>query len=343
MPNAICGKRKAATKLRLRDDNEKFQERDMNIVFFGTSEFAIPSLKVLIASQHKVLALVTQPDRKRGRDLKLSPPPTKVVALGQNIPVYQPVNASGIESLEFLKKLNADLFVVISFGQILKKAALELPKLYSINLHGSLLPKYRGAAPTNWAVINGEKTSGVTIIKMNEKMDEGDIISKKEAAIGDEDTNITLTEKLSEDGAKLLLDTIKTIEKEGKNLKLTKQDGSSASYAPKLKKEDGLIDWSRPAGEIHNRVRGLLPWPGAYTYYDGKTLKILKTEIASSVVLKETVPGEVVDIVKDKGIVVRTGTENIAIEYLQLEGKKALDADSFVRGHKINPGYRFGG
>ena len=311
----------------------------MNIVFFGTSEFAIPALQSLIDSRHKVVALVTQPDRKRGRNLKLSPSPTKVLALSKDIPVFQPQNASGAESINYLKKLDADLFIVISFGQILKREILSIPKLYAVNVHGSLLPQYRGAAPTNWAIINGDKKSGVTIIKMNEKMDEGDIILKRETAIENEDTNITLTEKLSEVGAKVLLETIALIENK-KEVKLEKQNSADVTYAPKLKKEDGLIAWNEPALKIHNKVRGFIPWPGAYTYYDGKTLKILKTEVvtSSSEVAQN---GEVIDIVEGKGIIVRTGLGNLAIQYLQLEGKKALDSDSFVRGHRIARGYKF--
>jgi methionyl-tRNA formyltransferase len=313
----------------------------MKIVFFGTSEFAIEPLKALLASKHRVLALVTQPDRKKGRNLKLSPPPTKMLALAHSIPVYQPVNASGKDALEYLKSLSADLFVVISFGQILKKEILSIPRLYAINLHGSLLPKYRGAAPTNWAVINGDKTTGVTIIKMNERMDEGDIITSADVGIDEEDTNITLTEKLSATGAKLLLETIGKIEGGPKEFSFMKQDLSRATYAPKLKKADGLIDWSIAAQEIHNRVRGLLPWPGAYTYYSGKALKILKTVLGNLPDAKTTAPGEVIDIVKDKGIIVRTGSGSLVVSRLQLEGKKAMHADSFVRGHKIEPGYSF--
>lgn len=311
----------------------------MNIIFFGSSEFAIPALRKLIDSRHKVLALVTQPDRKRGRSLKLSPPPTKVLALSCNIPVFQPQDASGEGSVQYLKKIDADLFVVVAFGQILKKTLLAVPKLYSINLHGSLLPKYRGAAPTNWAVINGDKASGTTIIRMNERLDEGDIISKCKVSIDDEDTNITLSEKLSESGAELLLKTIDAIEK-GKAA-FEKQDNSLATYAPKLKKEDGLIDWNEPSEKIHNKIRGFLPWPGAYTHYDGKILKILKTELSEDKHKTGTKPGEVIDIVKDKGIVVKTRSGNIVITHLQLEGKKPLDADSFIRGHRIDPGHRF--
>ena len=311
----------------------------MNIVFFGTSEFAISSLQAILDAGHKVLAVVTQPDRKRGRNLKLSPPPTKVLALAKGIPVFQPQDASGAESLNYLKKLDADLFVVISFGQILKSDILSIPKLYAINVHGSLLPQYRGAAPTNWAVINGDKKSGITIIKMNEKMDEGEIILKREITIESEDTNVTLSEKLSEAGAKALLETIALIENK-KEFKLEKQNGADATYAPKLKKEDGLINWKEPAVKINNKVRGFIPWPGAYTYYDGKILKILKTEIVTSS-NEQTDAGEVIDIVESKGIIVRTGLGNIAIQYLQLEGKKEMSADAFVRGHRIARGYRF--
>lgn len=311
----------------------------MEIVFFGTSEFAIPALRALIGSPHKVLAVVTQPDRKKGRQLKLSPPPAKVLALSKGIPVYQPEDASSIESVEYLKKLDADLFVVISFGQILKKAVLAIPKRYAINLHGSLLPIYRGAAPTNWAIINGDRTSGVTIIKMNERCDEGDMILRREAAIDNEDTNVTLSETLSELGAKLLIEATDLIEQKAE--KLVKQDNSGATYAPKLKKDDGLIDWSEPAARIHNKVRGFLPWPGAYTNYDGKALKILKTTLRKSLPDIDAETGEVVDIIKGEGLVVRTGSGDIAIQNLQLEGKKILDADSFLRGHRIAIGHIF--
>jgi len=312
----------------------------MNIVFFGTSEFAIPALRGLLGSRHKVLTLVTQPDRKSGRHLIISPPPTKVLALTKDVPVYQPTDASGKESVGYLKKLNADLFIVVSFGQILKKEVLNLPMSYSINLHGSLLPKYRGAAPTNWAIINGDETSGVTIIKMNEKMDEGDIILKKEIEIDTEDTNITLSEKLSEIGADALLEVIDLIAGK-KDLKFTRQDPPAATYAPKLKKKDGLIDWGQDAIDIHNRVRGLIPWPSAYTHYEGKILKVLKTELPDFDPEEGAKAGEVVEAGKNRGIIVRAGSGCLAIKYLQLEGKKVLDADSFVRGHRISKGYIF--
>ncbi len=312
----------------------------MKIVFFGTSEFAIPSLKGLIASGHKVLTVVTQPDRKKGRRLLLSPPPVKVLAKSSGIPVYQPEDASSDESAVLLKGLAPDILVVISFGQILKKEVLDIPRLYPLNLHGSLLPKYRGAAPTNWAIINGEKMSGVTIIKMNERMDEGDIALKREVKIDEEDTNITLNEKLAEIGAKALMEYIALIE-ENKTPVFVKQEDDAITYAPKLRKEDGLIDWSQGASMIRNKVRGFLPWPGAYTYFNGKTLKILSSEVARSSPGLNAEAGEVVEFVKGNGLSVRTGSEDLVIRYLQLEGKKALDADSFLRGHKIEKGFFF--
>ncbi len=310
----------------------------MNIVFFGTAEFAIPSLRAVLDARHKVLSVVTQPDRPRGRSLKLSSSPVKAIAQALGIPVFQPQDASSRESVNYLKKLDSDLFVVISFGQILRREILSIPKLYAINVHGSLLPLYRGAAPTNWAIINGDKVSGVTVIKMNEKMDEGDIILRRETAIDGSDTNITITEKLSGMGAAALIEAIGMIENGKANL--GEQDSAKATYAPKLKKEDGLIDWNKSAVRIHNKVRGLLPWPGAYTYYNGKILKIIKTELLS-MPSSPAVNGQVIDIIKDRGIMVRTGDGELLVQYLQLEGKKELDAGSFVRGHRIDRGYKF--
>ena len=313
----------------------------MKIVFFGTSSFAIPSLRELIGSRHEILAVVTQPDRQKGRNLKLSQPETKVLARAKGIKVYQPEDASSSDATQYLKGLGADLFVVISFGQILKKNILSIPKLYSLNLHGSLLPKYRGAAPTNRAIINGDKATGITIIKMNERMDEGDIILKKEIDIDPEDTNITLSENLSELGARALLEVMAMIDS-GKRVSLEKQNNAEATYAPKLKKEDGLIDWDKDAAKIHNMVRGLIPWPGAYTHYDEKVLKVLKTSVADIASDEDAAPGAVIGVVRGKGIFVKTGSGSLAIQYLQLEGKKAMDSDAFVRGHKIDAGYRLG-
>jgi methionyl-tRNA formyltransferase len=311
----------------------------MNIVFFGTSEFAIPSLRLLLNSRHKILAVVTQPDRAKGRHLKVAPPPTKVLASSKGVAVFQPRRASDADFVERLKGLKADLFVVVSFGQILKRGLLDLPRLRPINLHGSLLPKYRGASPVNWAVINGETKTGVTIIAMNEKMDAGDIMLKKEVTVDDADTSQTLNDKLSDMGAGLLLEAVELLER-GKAT-FAKQDDSLASYAPKLKKEDGLIDWSKGAFAIHNLARGLLPWPGAFTRFKGKILKVLETETAGAVSAKGTGAGEVLSTAEDKGITVMTGSGAIVLKRVQLEGKKPLDAVSFVRGQRIEKGFRF--
>jgi methionyl-tRNA formyltransferase len=310
----------------------------MNIVFFGTSEFALTILRKLIDSRHKVLTVVTQPDRQKGRALKVMPAPTKVLAETKGIPVYQPNNASSKDSIDRLKKLNADLFVVVAFGQILKKEVLDLPKICSVNVHGSLLPNYRGAAPTNWTIMNGEKTSGVTIIRMNERMDEGDIILKKEVTIDQEDTNITLSEKLSDLGAEALIEAVGLLES-GKAT-FTKQDGSNATYAPKLKKEDGLIDWNEPALKIHNNVRGLLPWPGAFTRYGKSTLKILKTEMLGTCT-EAAKNGEFLGVLKGRGMAVKASDRDILVQFVQTEGKKAMDAEAFLRGHRIRAGYVF--
>ncbi len=312
----------------------------MKIVFFGTSEFAIPSLKALIDSKHEVVAVVTQPDSRKGRMLKLSPSPVKAAAVSHSIPVYQPVNASSPESAEYLKGFKADLFVVISFGQILKAGILDIPKIFSVNLHGSLLPKYRGAAPTNRAIIAGERSTGVTVIKMSAGMDEGDIILKEETEVACEDTNISLSEKLSKLGASALMKAIDMIEAKGSALPLTKQHSSLVTYATKLKKSDGLINWIEPAAVIHNKVRGLLPWPGAYTGYEGKVLKILKTELVKDIYPGRT-PGEVVAASAAEGIVVQTGSGAISIRYLKPEGKKEMDSGSFILGHRISKGYIF--
>ncbi len=311
----------------------------MKIVFFGTSEFAEVVLKELVKSRHEVQVIVTQPDRKKGRRLHLSPPQTKALAISENIRTFQPEDASSPESIEFLRKLGADLFVVVAFGQILSKGALLIPKYYSINLHSSLLPKYRGAAPINWAIMNGDTLSGVTIIKMNEQMDEGDVITKKEVKIEKDDTGITLNEKLSELGAKVLLETIDMIEE--KKESFTKQDEQLATYAPKLKKEDGIINWSDPAAKICNKVRALIPWPGAYTSLSGKIFKIWKAEVTDIAAEKDDQCGQIIDVVKGKGIIVKTGSGNLAIQHLQLEGKKILSADAFLRGHKIEMGSVF--
>jgi methionyl-tRNA formyltransferase len=311
----------------------------MKIIFFGTSAFAVAALKALKASKHELLLVVTQPDAKRGRRLHLTPPPVKDVATGLDIPVYQPQDVSAPESIEKLKALNADLFVVVAFGQLFKKAALNVPKKFAVNLHASLLPKYRGAAPINRAIINGDNKTGVSVFRLVEKMDAGDIILDKEADITEEDNAVTLAEKLSEAGAKLLVEAVGLIEKNKVSFK--KQDDSKATFAPRLKKSDGLIDWGLSAAQLHNMVRGLLLWPGAFTTFNGKTIKILETRLMD---LKDKAgrPGEIIKTEPGLGILVKAGTGCLAIKRLQPEGSRPMQSDEFLRGHLLKPGDSLG-
>ena len=307
-----------------------------NIVFFGSSEFAVPSLRALIAGGYKVSCVVTQPDRQKGRGLSLAPTVIKTVAEESNLKIYQPQRINIPEAIKFLKDLNPDLFVVISYGQILSREILEIPKTFSINAHASLLPKYRGAAPINRALINGERTTGVTLMKMTEKMDAGPIILQKNAEIDDEADYLTLEAKLSQVAAELLVDSLKPIEKG--NYKLRDQDEGSVSFAPKLKKEDGCIDWDKPAADIYNLIRGCVSWPGAFTYYQGKLLKIYKAGVSLQVSkFASSVPGEILEASKE-GIVVSTGRGNISIKELQIAGKRRMRAEEFISGHKISAG-----
>lgn len=311
----------------------------MNIVFFGSSQFAVSSLKALLNTRHKVSCVVTQPDRQKGRGLHLEGTPVKSSAQEADLQIYQPLKINTPEAVKFLKNFNADLFVVVAYGQILSKEILDIPTIFAINAHASVLPKYRGAAPINWALINGEKTTGVTIMKMTEKMDAGAIITFKTIDILDDDTSVSLEDKLSQLAAQLLVNSLESIE--NNDYKLTSQDEKKASLAPRLKKEDGLIDWKKPAQVIHNLVRGCLLWPGALTYYNGKLLKIYEAKVIG--VLGNQgfrPPGEIV-VASKEGIVVATGEDNLVIEELQMEGKKRMRVEEFIAGHKICAGQRF--
>ncbi|MGA2775508.1 MAG: methionyl-tRNA formyltransferase [Candidatus Omnitrophota bacterium] len=309
----------------------------MKIVFFGSSEFAVPSLRALIEAHHEIPYVITQADKKSGRGLHLSVTPVKDTARQLGLEVYQPGDIRAAEVESYLRNLSADLFVVIAYGRILPQDILDIPKFFSINVHASLLPKYRGAAPINWAIIRGEKTTGVTVIKMDSSMDTGAVISQKKALISDADTAQSLGEKLSKIGSELLIDTIKLIE--NNKFKLTPQIEPDATFASKMKKEDGLIDWGVSAKEIFNLIRGCFGWPGAFTYYKGKLLKIYKARIGSRVRewLSPRVPGEVIDVSKE-GIVVAAGTGNLVIQELQIEGKRLMKIEEFALGHKIKAG-----
>jgi methionyl-tRNA formyltransferase len=315
----------------------------MNIVFFGSSHFAVSPLRALAGAGHKISCVVTQPDRKKGRGLHLSPTIIKAVAQELGLKVYQPEKINTPEAEKFLKALNADLFVVIAYGQILSPKVLEIPKIFSINAHASLLPGYRGAAPISRAIINGDEVTGITIIKLNEKMDAGPVILQSRVTIDNDDTFISLENKLSREAAMVLLKSITYIE--SGNYKLTPQDKNAVSFAPKLKKSDGLINWDKPAADICNLVRGCYSWPNAFTYYHGKLLKILKARVSvhtgesESPVLR--VPGEVASISKD-GIIITTGKGNLMVEELQIEGKRPMKTVEFISGHKITPGQILG-
>ncbi|MFH1413897.1 MAG: methionyl-tRNA formyltransferase [Candidatus Omnitrophota bacterium] len=311
----------------------------MKIIFFGSSQFAAVSLKALASCRQEISCVVTQPDRAKGRGLHLESTPVKSTAEQCKLEVLQFKDINSLESATILKEKDADLFVVVSFGQILSGEILSIPKIFSINAHASILPSYRGAAPINWAIIKGEAKTGITIIKMVEKMDAGSIIAKEELAIDAEDTNITLENKLSPLAAGLLVKCIKNIEK--KEIKLSEQDLSKVSFAPKLKKEDGLINWGKPAVVISNLVRGTIGWPGAFTYHNGKALKIYKIRIKEGSAGINIHPGEILEVAR-KGIVVAAAEDQIIIEELQIEGKRVMKAEEFISGHKISVGDRLG-
>lgn len=308
----------------------------MNIIFFGTSQFAVSSLRA-IAGKHKILAVITRPDQKAGRGMHLSLSPVKIEAGHLGLEVYQPDDPSSEGSLEFLKKKKADLFVIIAYGKILSKELLQLPKKYCVNLHASLLPKYRGAAPYNWAVINGEKDTGVTIIKVSEKLDAGDIISGQSIYISAQDTSFDIYNKLAHIGAETLKVTLDMIE--SKREKFSKQDESKATLAPKLKKTDGLINWSKDAETIENLIRGAQPWPGAYTHLDKKLLKIFKAQKIACTCDK--LPGSIVELEK-KNFSVCCGKDALKILEVQVEGKKHMTSEEFLRGAHLTEGVVMG-
>ena len=302
----------------------------MKIIFFGSSNFAVPILEALKDTEDVVL-VVTQPDREKGRDLKISPTPVKKACEKIQVEIFQPDEINSSSSIQCLKKFNADIFVVVSYGEILDKDVLKIPKIYPLNVHASLLPKYRGAAPINWAIANGEKETGVTIIKMNEKMDEGDIILKEAIAIENDIDAVEVSMRLAKKGTELLLRSIGLIK--GKGERFIKQDNTEATYAPILKKEDGLIDWNWSAEKIYNRVRAFVPWPGCWTCWNEKIIKIWKVSVGSKVKPAVLKPGEV-NKSNDNGIIVGTGEGFIIVEELQLEGKCRMKAEEFIRGHK---------
>ncbi|ABQ25027.1 methionyl-tRNA formyltransferase [Geotalea uraniireducens] len=303
----------------------------MRIIFMGTPEFACPTLQKLLDRGEDVIAVITQPDRPKGRGQQTLPPPVKVLAERHGIPVMQPLKVRVPEVVESIRSLAPDLIVVVAFGQILPKSLLDIPKYGCINVHASLLPRWRGAAPLNWCIINGETETGVTTMMMDVGLDTGDMLVKRSTPIDPDENTQSLHDRLSVVGAEALAETLDLLTA-GKLVR-EKQDDALTCYAPMLKKEDGLIDWSKEPQTIKNLVRGMTPWPGAFSFLDGKMLKIYRVGTAGG----EGTPGSVIRAGRE-GLEVACSGGSIVIEELQLEGKKRLHAGDFLAGYKIAPG-----
>nr|UWI49165.1 methionyl-tRNA formyltransferase [Clostridioides difficile] len=305
----------------------------MKIVFMGTPNIAVPCLQKIIDENYEILGVVTQPDKPKGRGKKLGMSPVKELAIENNIPVYQPIKARDKDFIETMKSLNPDVMVVVAFGQILPKEILEIPKFGCINVHVSLLPKYRGAAPINWVIINGEEKTGVTTMYMDEGLDTGDMILKTEVNLDENITAGELHDKMMNIGAETLKETLKLIE-EGTAPREV-QNHEEFSYAPIMNKSLGNIDFSKNAKEIHNLVRGVNPWPSAYTTYNGVTMKIWKTKVLEEESTKDE--GTIIEVNKE-GIKVSTKDKVLLIEEIQMPNKKRMLVGEYIKGNTIEIG-----
>ena len=314
----------------------------MDIVFMGSPDFSLPVLEKLAESDViNIKGVVTQPDRKRGRGQKLRPTPVKKKALELGLKVYEEENVNRDQFIDQLKNLNLKAIVVVAFGQKLSNELLNIPEYGCINVHASLLPQYRGASPIHYAIVNGDNKTGVTIMYMEEELDTGDIISQKEVEINADDTVGDLHDKLAEVGADLLVNTL--LEIESGTAARKKQDHSQATYAPKLERDFGKINWNKSACDIYNLVRGVNPWPGAYTYLKDKVLKIWQVEIISCEKRKnKKKAGKIIRADADKGLFVQCGKGIIAIKKLQLEGRKKMPTADFLRGYEVDQGLILG-
>lgn len=323
----------------------------MKIVYMGTPDFAVAPLEAVIQAGHQVSAVVTQPDKQKGRGKEVQMTPVKECALKHGIPVFQPVKIKEAEAVEQLRQYPADIFVIAAFGQLLSEEILNMPKYGCINIHASLLPAYRGAAPIQWAILNGEKETGVTIMQMAKGLDTGDMLCRAVVPIAKKETGESLHDKLMEAGARLIVDTLPKIEKD--ELTPEKQDDSLSCYASRLTKEMGLIDWKKEAVTLERMVRGLNSWPSAYTYYKGKTLKIWEADVMESAeeqadvrvdeISPESVgaktPGMVVQVGKDF-FDVACGKGILRIYSVQLEGKKRVPVKDFLLGYEVKTGMK---
>ena len=304
----------------------------MKIIFMGTPDFAVGTLRSLAEAGHEITLVVSQPDKPKGRGHAMVPTPVKVVAEELGIPVFQPVKIR--EAKDVLEKTEADVCVVAAFGQIIPASILHMKKYGCINVHASLLPKYRGAAPIQWAVIDGEKESGVTIMQMDEGLDTGDMLAKAIVPLDEKETGGSLFDKLSEAGGRLCVETLAKLEKG--EITPEKQGESPTAYASMLDKKMGNIDWNKSAVVIERLVRGLNPWPSAYTHLDGKTLKIWACDVLPQSASKGE-SGEILEVTKD-AIHVQTGDGILVLREIQLAGKARMDAGAFLRGYKVVPG-----
>jgi methionyl-tRNA formyltransferase len=310
----------------------------LRIVYFGTPEFAVPTLQALIESRHVVCGVVTQPDKPCGRGQKVTEGPVKTLARQHGIPVIQPAKLRGPEAAEAIAAWTPELGVVAAYGKLIPDDLLAVPRLGMINVHASLLPKYRGASPVHRAIIDGEAESGVTIMQVVKALDAGDMLAKATRPIGADDTSDALERDLAALGARLLIETIDAIE--AGTITAEPQDERLVTYAPRLTKEDGVVDWTLPAVAIHNRVRGLYPWPHAYAYLDGARIILLKTHVVPDSA-HAAEPGTIVDVSRD-AIHVATGDGVIALDELQAEGRRPVRTREFLAGRPLRPGARFG-
>ena len=311
--------------------------RPLRLVFMGTPEFAVPALQALLESEDTVVGVVCQPDKPAGRRLDLHAPPVKDCARAHAVPVFQPQKIRTPEALEHLHGWRPDLIVVAAYGKIIPKTMLDLPPCGCINIHASLLPKYRGAAPMQWAIARGETHSGITIMQVSEELDAGDILLQKSVALRPDETGGSLHDTLAALGAQALVEAL-TLFKQGK-LVATPQDQAAVTYAPLLKKEDGEIDWTRSAVSLERRIRAFHPWPSSYTWLGNKRLKILAAHL--STVEASVSPGTIINR-QDKALSVATGQGSLTLDRVQLEGKKALPIAAFLAGHDLKPGDRLG-
>jgi methionyl-tRNA formyltransferase len=304
----------------------------MRLVFMGTPQFAVPTLKALLSSHHTVLAVFTQPDKPSGRGEKLSMPPVKQLALEQGVSVYQPEKLRATDWHSVVADLKADAYVVVAYGKILPQWLLDVPPLGAYNVHASLLPKYRGAAPIQWALANGEPTTGITTMRLDAGMDTGDMLLQHEIPIKPEDTCESIHDRLAPIGAALMLQTLAGLEKG--TAKRIPQDPALATYAPMLKKSDGLLDWTSTAMSLHNRVRAFNPWPGTYTLLQGQTFRIWKAQSAEG--LSESLPPGTLLHHSSGMAVVACGNGFLRLEEVQLENRKRTSAQDFLHGMRLS-------